>query len=66
LDLRWAVGLNLSIAVVGVDRMKALKNEFEKIKPKRMVCQTLEKTDRFMPFEAIECTDTDGVAQWQR
>jgi hypothetical protein len=64
LDLRWSVGLSLSIAAVGEARTNQLKAAFEKAKPKRMICTTYEKTDGFMPFGVTKITDTDGVMTW--
>lgn len=66
LDLRWAVGLNLSIAAVGSQRVSQLKAAFLKVNPKRMICTTFKKSDGFMPFGVTEVTDTDEVMLWQR
>ena len=66
LDLRWAVGLNLSIAAVGEKRVNQLKSVFLKASPKRMICTTFEKADGFMPFGVTEITDTESVMLWQR
>jgi len=49
LDLRWCVGLNLSIAAVGC-RAKSICEAFKKYSPKRMICTTFEKIDGFMPL----------------
>jgi hypothetical protein len=66
LDLRWSVGLNISIAVVGENRMNQFKTAFLKLNPKRMICTTFEKSDGFMPFGVTEITDTDEVMIWHR
>lgn len=65
LDLRWCVGLNLSIAAVG-DRAKQICEAFSKARPKRMICTTFEKIDGFMPFGVTEISDTDEVLTWRR
>lgn len=65
LDLRWCVGLNLSIAAVG-DRAKQICEVFKKASPKRMICTTFDKIDGFMPFGVTEITDTDEVMTWHR
>lgn len=65
LDLRWCVGLNLSIAAVG-DRAKQIVDAFKKYKPKRIICTTFDKIDGFMPFGVTEITDTDEVMTWRR
>lgn len=66
LDLRWSVGLNLSIAAVGEKRVNQIKSAFLKYSPKRMICTTFEKIDGFMPFGVTEITDTDEVMTWHR
>lgn len=65
LDLRWCVGLNLSIAAVG-DRAKLICEAFNRHSPKRMICTTFEKIDGFMPFGVTEITDTEDVMTWHR
>ena len=65
LDLRWCVGLNLSIAAVGC-RAKQICEAFKKASPKRIICTTFEKIEGFLPFGVTEITDTDEVISWQR
>ena len=65
LDLRWCVGLNLSIAAVG-DRAKSICEAFKKYSPKRMICTTFEKMEGYIPFGVTEITDTDEVITWRR
>lgn len=65
LDLRWCVGLNISIAAVG-GRAKQLCEAFKKYNPKRMICTTFEKIDGFMPFGVTDITDTDEAMAWQQ
>jgi hypothetical protein len=66
LDLRWSIGLNLSIAAIGEKRINQLKDAFLKASPKRMICTTFEKIDGFRPFGVTEITDTDEVMTWRK